>query len=118
MALQYSQPLWNGRPACRVEPSGDVCIFPDDLRSPEADELYHRVAPFSEMVREYMTISEKAQILKVTALDKDFKLLAEFNGIVFAGREAEHGYMFVTWQRDDDGTGVCKAGLCRSCRPD
>jgi len=102
--------LLDSRPACRVEPSGCVCIFPDDLRSPEADELYHKVAPFSEMVKEYMTAVEKAPLLKATALDEDFKLLAEFNGIVFAGRGTEYGYMFVTWQRDYEGTGVCNGG--------
>lgn len=34
--------LLGGRPACRVEPSGCVCIFPDDIRSHETDELYLR----------------------------------------------------------------------------
>ncbi|MEA5040268.1 hypothetical protein SDC9_114894 [bioreactor metagenome] len=102
--------LLGGRSACRVEPSGDMCIFPDDTRSPEADELYHRVAPFSRMVKEYMTAIERAPLLKATALDEDFRLLAEFNGVVFAGRETEHGYMFVTWERDYEGTGVICGG--------
>lgn len=102
--------LLNGSSVCRVEPSGDVCIFPDDVRSPEADELYHRVAPFSRMVKEYMTAIERAPLLKATALDEDYKLLAEFNGAVLAGRETEHGYMFVTWARDYEGTGVICGG--------
>ena len=37
-------------------------------------------------------------------------MLAEFNGAVFAGRETEFGYMFVTWERDYEGTGVCNGG--------
>lgn len=98
--------LLNGRSACHVEPSGDMCIFPNDVRSPEADELYHKVAPFSREVREYLTAIERAPLLKATALDEDFRLLAEFNGAVFAGRETEYGYMFVTWERDYEGTGV------------
>ncbi|MPN14615.1 hypothetical protein SDC9_161942 [bioreactor metagenome] len=102
--------LLGGRPACRVEPSGCMCIFPNDLRSPEADDLYDKVAPFSRMVKEYMTAIERAPILKATALDEDFRLLAEFNGTVFAGRETEFGYMFVTWERDYEGTGVCNGG--------
>lgn len=102
--------LINGRSACHVEPSGDMCIFPDDLRSPEADELYHKVAPFSSEVREYLTAIEKAPLLKATALDEDFRLLAEFNGAVLAGRETEYGYMFVTWRRDYEGTGVMNGG--------
>lgn len=98
--------LINGHSACHVEPSGDMCIFPGDLRSPEADELYHKVAPFSREVREYLTAIERAPLLKATALDEDFRLLAEYNGAVFAGRETEYGYMFVTWERDYEGTGV------------
>lgn len=61
--------LLNGLPACRVEPSGDMCIFPGDLRSPEANELYHKAAPFSSEVREYLTAIERAPLLKATALD-------------------------------------------------
>lgn len=98
--------LINSRSACHVEPSGDVCIFPDDIRSPEADELYHKVAPFSREVREYLTAIERAPLLKATALDEDFRLLSEFNGAVLAGRETEYGYMFATWRRDYEGTGV------------
>jgi len=59
--------LLNGQSACHVEPSGDMCIFPDDLRSPEAAELYHKVAPFSKEVREYLTAIERAPLLKATA---------------------------------------------------
>lgn len=98
--------LINSRSACHVEPSGDVCIFPDDIRSPEADELYHKVAPFSREVREYLTAIERAPLLKAKALDEDFRLLSEFNGTVLAGRETEYGYMFATWRRDYEGTGV------------
>lgn len=102
--------LLNGRSACRVEPSGDMCIFSYDICFPEADELYHRVAPFSRMVKEYMTAIERAPLLKATALDEDYKLLAKFNGAVLVARETEHGYMFVTWERDYNGTGVCNGG--------
>ena len=37
-----------------------------------------------------------------------FKLLAEFNGIVFAGKKYDGipGHQFVTWSRTYDGTGV------------
>ena len=68
------------------------------------------MAPFSEMVKEYMTAIEREPLLKATALDENFKLLAEFNGAVFAGRETEYGYMFVIWQRDFEGNGVCNGG--------
>ena len=100
--------LLDGLPAYHVGATSQMFVAPGDLRTPEADELYHRTAPIAEMVREYMTAIEKAPLLKVRDLDESFKLLAEFNGIVLAGRETEkgYGYKFVTWQRDYDGTGV------------
>ncbi len=102
--------LLNGHSVCRVEPSGDMCIFPDDVRSPEGDELYHKVAPFSQMVKEYLTAIERAPLLKEPALDEDFRLLAEYNGAVFAVLETEFGYKFATWERGYQGTGLYNGG--------
>jgi hypothetical protein len=45
------------------------------------------------MGKGYMTAVERAPLLKATALEEDYKLLAEFNGAVLAGREPEHGYV-------------------------
>ena len=98
--------LLNARPACRAGPSGELCKFPSDLDNPEASDLYFSVAPISRMVKEYMTAIEQAPLLEATALDEEFRLLAEFNGAVLAGRETQYGYKFVTWERDYDGTGV------------
>lgn len=62
------------------------------------------------LVKEYMTAVERAPVLKATGLDKEFKLLAEFSGAGLAGRETKYGYMFVTWRRDYEGTGVIGGG--------
>lgn len=100
--------LLDGKSACHVEPNGGVVHFPDDLKSPEADELYHTTASIGRMVMEYMTGMEQAPALKAVGLDEDYRLLAEFNGVVLAGRETEkgYGYKFVIWARDGDGRGV------------
>jgi hypothetical protein len=100
--------LLDGQPACHVGATSQMYVAPGDLRTLEADDLYHRTAPIAEMVREYMTAIEKAPLLKARDLDEEFRLLAEFNGVVLAGRETEkgYGYKFVTWQRDYSGTGV------------
>jgi|SRR5450759_5254839 len=92
-------------------------VAPGDLRTPEANELYHKTAPIAEMVREYMTAIEKAPLLKARALDEDFRLLAEFNGIVLADRETEknYGYKFVTWQRWNGFKGYCNNDRRRPC---
>ena len=98
--------LLNGHSACRVGSNGELCKFPSDLDSPEASDLHFKVAPISRMVKEYMTAMEQAPLLEATALDEEFRLLAEFNGAVLAGRETQYGYKFVTWERDYDGAGV------------
>lgn len=98
--------LLGTHPACRVGPSGELCKFPGDLDSPEASDLYFKVAPIATMVKEYMTAMEKSPLLEAVALDEEFRLLAEFNGAVLAGRETQHGYKFVTWERDYNGGGV------------
>ncbi len=100
--------LLDGLPACHVGATSQMFVAPGDLRTPDADELYHRTSPIAETVREYMTAIEKAPLLKARDLDEDFRLLTEFNGTVLAERETEkgYGYKFVTWQRDYDGTGV------------
>ncbi len=100
--------LLNGQPAFRVESPGFLCKAPGDLKTPEADELYYRTAPIAEMVREYMSAIEQTPILHAKDLDENYHLLADFNGYVLAGHEMEknYGYMFVTWQRDYDRTGV------------
>jgi hypothetical protein len=100
--------LLNGQPAFQVEAPGFLCIFPGDLRTPEASELYHHTAPIAEMVKEYMMAMEQAPILHAKGLDENFRLLADFNGYVLAGWEMEknYGHKFVTWQWDYDKTGV------------
>ncbi|NCB53106.1 MAG: hypothetical protein EOM54_14715 [Clostridia bacterium] len=100
--------LLDDLPACHVGATSQMFVTPGDLRTTEADDLYHRTASIAEMVKEYLTAIEKAPLLKARDLDEDFRLLADFNGIVLAGRETEkgYGYKYVTWQRDYDGTGV------------
>lgn len=98
--------LLNGLPACRVQSGGDMCIFPGDLRSSEAGELYHKVAPFSAMVYEYTSLLEKAPFLKSDSGNASYRLLANFNGVVLAGKEkGRYGYQFATWRHDAEGTG-------------
>ena len=79
--------LLDGQPACHVGTSSQMYVAPGDMRTLETDELYHRTAPIAETVREYMTAIEKASLLNARDLDENFRLLAEYNGIILAGRE-------------------------------
>lgn len=56
---------------------------------------------------EYERLLEQAPQLKASGLEEGFRLLAEFNDVVLAGRTTQQGFQFVTWARDFDRKGVC-----------
>ena len=77
-----------------------------------------------------------APVLKAVGLHEEFRLLAEYDGVVLAGQELEGdwGYKFATWRRSLDGAGLdhgnyyhndydgakldfaCRSGLVRESR--
>ena len=63
---------------------------------------------------EYTQAVEQASVLEADTLDTEYRLLAEYGGVVLAGKEMErgYGYQFVTWSRDQDGR-----GLSHACTP-
>lgn len=97
--------LLNSQPACHVESIGGTVRFPSDLRSMEANELYHQVVPIAQTVKEYMLAVEQAPPLEAEGLGGDFRVLAKFNGVVLAAEEMEcgWGFNFITWKQSDDG---------------
>lgn len=98
--------LLDGRATCRVQATGLVCITPDDLDTAEARDLYHKVAPFSEMVYEYTSLLKRAPLVQSDSGNHSYHLLAEYNGVILAGKEQEdYGCRFITWRRDSSGTG-------------
>lgn len=98
--------LLSGQSVGRVEPDGTMCLVPNDITTPEANELYFKVAPIAEMVSEYTKSMEKTFSLTAEGLDEEYRLLAEFNGTVLAGRETEYGMKFATWDWSYDKTGL------------
>ena len=54
----------------------------------------------------YMRQMAAAPLLTAAGLDGDYRLLAEFNGVILAGHHTSHGTQFITWERDRKGTGV------------
>ena len=92
----------DGQPVCDVAYSGDVyrdVKYPD---IPGVDELYHRTAEISGLVKEYMQAMENAPPVPAKGLDPadDFRLLAEYGGSVLAGQQTRLGCQFVTWSWD------------------
>ena len=53
-----------------------------------------------------MRNTEQAPPLKAESLDDRYKVLADFNSTVLAGRESQYGVQFVTWDWDFDRAGL------------
>ena len=77
----------------------------------------------------YMKLLETAPPLKAESLADGYRVLAEFNGTVLAGKKTLLGAQFVTWAWDYDGKGLInellygrlserQGGLCPLCQPD
>ena len=100
--------LVDGQEAMWIEPAGAIVLKAGALDDPRVDQVYETAIRTSAQVYEYTTAMATAPRLEAVGLAEDFRLLAEFNGVVLAGQELERdwGYKFVTWRRDGDGTGV------------
>lgn len=100
--------LVDGRAAMTVNSRGTIFLTPGAADSLKTHQVYDTTARIGAQVHEYITAMETAPELKADGLHEDFRLLAEFNGVVLAGQELERdwGYKFVTWRRTADRTGV------------
>ena len=72
---------WNGRVLCRVTEAAGT-------------------------IMKYMKLLETAPPLKAESLADGYRVLAEFNGTVLAGKKTLLGAQFVTWAWDYDRRGV------------
>ena len=97
---------WNGKPLCTVDANGTVRFSPDDIRGAAEDRQLQAVTQTVAQVKEYLRIMERAPTLKAVGLDEQYKILAEFDEIVLAGRMSKNGARFVTWEYDFDRRGV------------
>jgi len=102
--------LLNGQKVMSVGPMGTLFLQAPMAHDPECERLYDRVAPISAQVHEYTAALASAPRLEADGLHEDFRLLAEFNGVVLGGRElgGGWGFEFATWWRTADRTGVCQ----------
>ena len=97
---------WNGQPLCSVDRDGIVRFRPADITGPEVDRQLRMVTQVAAQVKEYMQIFDRAPALKAVGLDDTYKVLADFDDAVLAGRSCKTGAKFVTWLWDFDRQGV------------
>lgn len=100
--------LQDGTPLCRISGHGAVRYRQEDISGQEQEAAQNRVTDLAGGVAKYkyMNLMENSSPLKTDGLDEDYRLLANFNGIVLAGHATKYGVQFVTWDRDYDKTGV------------
>ena len=83
--------LLDGQTALWISSAGTIFLDPQTADDPECVKLYDRVAGISSQVREYTTAIAAAPRLEAEGLRQNFRLLAEFSGLVLAGREMDGG---------------------------
>ena len=103
----YLPVTWEGTPLCRVTGKGSVQYNEADIAG-ERREAFHHVLDIRDRVTEYMRRMENGPRVEATGLHEDYRLLAEYNGIVLAGHKFNDapGHQFTTWERSYDRTGV------------
>ena len=100
--------LLDGPEAMWVETDGFIVLAAVARDDPEASRIYETVRQWSAPVYEYTNAMASSPVLEAVGLHEEFRLLAEYDGVVLAGQELEGdwGYKFATWRRSPDGTGL------------
>ena len=100
--------LLDGQMVMWVETNGGIVFVAGMAADPRIDQIYYTVRDHSVLANEYTRAMASAPVLKAVGLHEEFRLLAEYDGVVLAGQELEGnwGYKFATWRRSLDGAGL------------
>lgn len=98
---------FGGEQLCRIV-DGEVRYSPEAVELHEKEDACDRVTGIVQTVGEYMRSMAAAPPLRASGLDADYKLLAEFNDCILAGRYRGEGrgVQFVTWEWGFDRKGL------------
>ena len=100
--------LLDGQEVMWVEPLGYIVLVAGATDDPMVDQIYCTVRDNTFLVNEYTRAMASAPVLETVGLHEEFRLLAEYRGVVLAGQELESdwGYTFATWRRSLDGAAL------------
>ena len=100
--------LLDGQEVMWVEADGGIVFAAGATDDPRANQIYCTVRDNSVLTNEYTRAMATAPVLEAVGLHEEFRLLAEYNGVVLAGRELEQdwGCVFATWRRSPDGASL------------
>ena len=89
----------DGRHLCLAADTGAVRYRKADAADDHRSAALDRAISIAKTTSEYMSQMEAALRLTASGLTGDYRLLADFNGVVLAGHPTQYGVQFVTWAR-------------------
>ncbi len=96
----------DGRHLCLAADTGAVRYRKADAADDHRSAALDRAISIAKTTSEYMSQMEAAPPLTASGLAGDYRLLADFNGVVLAGHPTQYGVEFVTWERVPDRSGL------------
>lgn len=95
-----------GKQFCVVDDNADIRFHPEDLDEGEEELVRSRVKDAAVTTKEYLNLMESAPTMSTGNEVDQYKMLADFNGVVLAAHDSGFGVQFVTWSWDHDRKGV------------
>ena len=96
----------DGQLLCLARDSGAGRYRREDVADEHRSAALDSVISITQTTTEYMGQMEAAPQLTASGLAGDYRLLADFNGVVLAGHPTQYGIQFVTWERVPDRSGL------------
>ena len=96
----------DGQHLCLALDTGTVRYWREDVADDYRSAALDRVNSITKATAEYMSQLAAAPQLTANSLTEDYRLLADFNGVVLAGHPTRYGVQFVTWERSSDRTSL------------
>ncbi len=96
----------DGQRLCLALDTGTVRYWREDVADDYRSAALDRVNSITKATAEYMSQLAAAPQLTANSLTEDYRLLADFNGVVLAGHPTRYGVQFVTWERSSDRTSL------------
>ena len=96
----------DGQRLCLALDTGTVRYWREDVADDYRSAALDRANSITKATAEYMSQLAAAPQLTANSLTGDYRLLADFNGVVLAGHPTRYGVQFVTWERSSDRTSL------------
>ena len=88
----------DGQHLCLALDTGTVRYWREDVADDYRSAALDRANSITKATAEYMSQLAAAPQLTANSLTEDYRLLADFNGVVLAGHPTKYGVQFVTWE--------------------